>query len=278
MTFAERLDVAWRERGSMVCLGLDPDLSRMPEPLRGQDPADAIFHFNQAILDATADLLCAVKPQWAFFGALGEPGLRALVRTLQYLRERDPGLPVILDSKRGDVGSTAEQYAREAFDLYGADAVTVNPYLGYDATLPFLRRADRGVIVLCKTSNPGSGDFQDLVDSEGRPLYLRVAESVATRWNGSGNCGLVVGATYPEQLARVRDVVGDLPILVPGIGAQGGDLEASVRAGRDSRGYGLLLSSSRGILYAGSGQDFAQAARQEALALRDAIRRARTEG
>jgi orotidine-5'-phosphate decarboxylase len=271
VTFPEKLRIAWRERDSMACLGLDPDLSRMPSGLSSQ-PGRAILEFNKHILDATADLLCAVKPQWAFYGALGTEGLDALAATLAYCRERFPALPIILDFKRGDVGNTAEQYAVEGFDLYGADAVTVNPYLGKDATDPFLKRADRGVILLCKTSNRGSGDFQNVRDSEGTPLFLRVARTVALEWNANGNCGLVVGATFPEELARVRALVGDMPILVPGIGAQGGDLEASLRAGRDSTGYGLMVSSSRGILYASRDADYPQAARQAAQDLRDAMR------
>jgi orotidine-5'-phosphate decarboxylase len=181
---------------------------------------------------------------------------------------------VILDAKRGDIGSTAQMYAREAFDRYGADAVTVNPYLGRDSVQPFLDRSDKGVVILCRTSNPGAGDFQDL-EVDGRPLYQQVAATVARQWNTHGNCLLVTGATYPEQLAEVRAIVGDLPLLVPGIGAQGGDLQAVLRHGLTADATGLLISSSRAILYAGAGDDFAEAARQATRRLRDEINRHR---
>ncbi|MDE2258290.1 MAG: orotidine-5'-phosphate decarboxylase, partial [Xanthomonadaceae bacterium] len=187
------------------------------------------------------------------------------------------GVPVILDAKRGDIGSTAQHYAAEAFERYGADAVTVNPYLGRDSVQPFLDRADKGVIVLCRTSNPSARDLQDLIVPDGiggnRPLYQHVAQRVARDWNANGNCALVVGATYPEELREVRALVGDMPILVPGVGAQGGDVEAVVRNGRNTQGAGLIISSSRAILYAGSGEDFAAAARREAQKLREAIDR-----
>ena len=234
MGFHDRLAKAWSTSGSMLCVGLDPDPAAFPEPLDG---LRAIERFCIAIVDATADLVCAFKPQFAHFAAQrAEPQLEAVCR---YIRETYPDVVVVLDAKRGDVGSTAEHYAREAFGRYAADAVTVNPYLGTDAAAPFL--AAGGVLALCHTSNPGSAELQDL-DVGGVPLFERVATMVATRWSELGEAGLVVGATFPGQLARARELVGELPILVPGVGAQGGDLEASVRAGSVGPGTGLLLS------------------------------------
>ena len=194
--------------------------------------------------------------------------------TLAYLRERHPDVPVILDAKRGDIGSTAEQYALEAFERYGADAVTVNPYLGGDSITPFTRYRDKGVVILCRTSNPGARDLQDL-EVGGEPLYAHLARKVAQEWNANGNCLLVVGATWPEQLRRVRELVGDMPLLVPGVGAQGGEVRTLVGAGKTADGTGLIVNSSRGILYASSGPDFAQAARAAAIATRDEINRYR---
>ena len=266
MSFIQSLCRRWHDADSLLCVGLDPEPARFPAPLK--DGPDAAFAFCRAIVDATADLVCAFKPQIAHFAALGAE--TQLERLIAHIHEHHPGVPVILDAKRGDIGSTAERYASEAFDRYRADAVTVNPYLGRDAAQPFLDRADRGVVVLCRTSNPGAGDFQDL-DAGGRPLYLHVAERVAHEWNGHGNCALVVGATWPGQLAQVRAVAGEMPILVPGVGAQGGDVEAVLRAGCTTNGTGLLVSSSRAIAYAGNGPDFAERARDEARMLRDRI-------
>ena len=270
MNFMDALRRRWTEANSLVCVGLDPEPAKFPAHLRG-DP-DAVFDFNRAIVDATADLVCCFKPQIAHFAALGAE--TALTRLIAHIHARHPGIPVILDAKRGDIGSTAQNYAIEAFDRHGADAVTVNPYLGRDSLQPFLDRADKGVIILCRTSNPGAGDMQDLPVA-GRPLYQHVAEKVAREWNGHGNCALVVGATWPEQLREVRAVVGDLPLLVPGVGAQGGDVAQLVGNGKSVDGSGLMISSSRAILYAGSGRDFADAARLAALALRDEINRYR---
>jgi orotidine-5'-phosphate decarboxylase len=264
------LRARWSDAGTLLCVGLDPEPSKFPASLR--DAPDAVFEFCRAIVDATAEAVCAFKPQIAHFAALGaEP---ALQRVIAHIHAVHPGIPVILDAKRGDIGSTAAHYAGEAFDRYGADAVTVNPYLGRDSAQPYLDRADRGVVVLCRTSNPGSGEFQDL-SVDGRPLYQHVAQRVARDWNANGNCLLVVGATWPDELAQVRALVGDLPFLVPGIGAQGGDVEAVVRQGADAGGTGLVISSSRAILYAGAGADFADAARAAAIAQRDNINRYR---
>jgi orotidine-5'-phosphate decarboxylase len=270
MHFIASLQQRWRDAGTLLCVGLDPEPARFPAQLRGAP--DAVFAFCRAIVDATADAACAFKPQIAHFAALGAED--ALQRLVAHIHAAHPGVPVILDSKRGDIGSTAAHYANEAFDRYGADGVTINPYLGRDSAQPFLDRADRGVVVLCRTSNPGSGEFQDL-PVDGRPLYQHVAQRVARDWNANGNCMLVVGATWPEELAQVRALVGDLPFLVPGIGAQGGDVEAVVRQGATADGTGLVISSSRAILYAGDGEDFARAARRAALAQRDAINRYR---
>ncbi|HUD43781.1 MAG TPA: orotidine-5'-phosphate decarboxylase [Dokdonella sp.] len=270
MSFMTLLADAWRRHDSLVCVGLDPEPGRLPVSLGG-GPA-AIGAFCRAIVDATADRVCAYKPQIAHFAAQrAEDQLEALIA---YIHERHPGIPVILDAKRGDIGSTAQHYAAEAFDRYGADAVTLNPYLGRDSAQPFLDRADKGVILLCRTSNPGARDFQDLL-VDGRPLYQHVAETIATQWNGHGNCALVTGATWPEEIAAVRALVGDLPLLVPGVGAQGGDVEAVVRNGASANGTGLLISSSRAILYASNGEDFAEAARAATEALRTSINRYR---
>lgn len=275
MTFMQSLQAAWRRNDSLVCVGLDPEPAKFPAHLRS-DP-DAIFAFCRAIVDATADLVCAFKPQIAHFAAHGAEG--ALERLVAHVHEAHPGVPVILDAKRGDIGSTAQHYASEAFERYRADAVTVNPYLGRDSVQPFLDRADKGVILLCRTSNPGSWDLQELPvadgNGEGRKLYQHVAELVAREWNANGNCALVVGATWPGELADVRHRVGDVPLLVPGVGAQGGDVEAVVRNGRAADGAGLMISSSRAILYAGDGEDFADAARGAATTLRDEINRHR---
>jgi orotidine-5'-phosphate decarboxylase len=266
MSFMHSLRAAWQRNDSLVCVGLDPEPARFPGRFAGD--ADAVFAFCRDIVDATADLACCFKPQVAHFAALGAE--HALERLIAHIHAHQPGVPVILDAKRGDIGSTAQHYANEAFDRYGADAVTVNPYLGRDSVQPFLDRADKGVVVLCRTSNPGARDLQDL-EVDGRPLYQHVAAVVASEWNGHGNCLLVTGATWPGELAAVRRLVGGMPLLVPGVGAQGGDVEAVVRNGRTPDGTGLLVSSSRAILYAGSGDDFADAARQATLALRDAI-------
>jgi orotidine 5''-phosphate decarboxylase, subfamily 2 len=270
MHFMQSLQQAWARNDSLVCVGLDPEPAKFPAHLRGKP--DAVFEFCRAIVDATADLVCAFKPQIAHFAALRAED--ALERLIAHIHRQHPGVPVILDAKRGDIGSTAQHYVTEAFDRYGADAVTLNPYLGRDSVQPFLDRADKGVILLCRTSNPGGADFQAL-DCGGAPLYLRVAETIAREWNTNNNCALVTGATWPEELGNVRSVVGDMPLLVPGIGAQGGDVEAVLRHGRTHDGSGLLISSSRAILYAGNGEDFAEAARTSALELRDTINRYR---
>ena len=272
MKFTEQLASAWQKNNSLLCVGLDPDPAKFPAHLK--DRPNAIFQFCAEIVDATADLACAFKPQIAYFAARrAEDQLEALIA---HIRTKHPGVPVILDAKRGDIGSTAEQYAIEAFERYQADAVTVNPYMGRDSVEPWLAYTDKGVILLCRTSNPGGSDFQfQKVGAGEMALYELVAEKVAKDWNTTGQCALVVGATFPGEIARVREIVGDMPLLVPGIGAQGGDIEATVKAGRTTAGTGLMINSSRAILYAGKGEDFADAARKVAAATRDAINRYR---
>lgn len=295
--FREMLEARWAI-GSAVCVGLDSEFGKIHESARtsgnecGVSIPNSIVAFNRAIVEATHNLVCAYKPNIAFYEEHGDEGLAALHRTIMDIRAIAPDVPVILDAKRGDIGSTNAGYVRMAFEFLGVDAITVHPYLGAEALRPFLERSDKGIIVLCRTSNSGAGEFQDLsvtptwederrwnLPSVGRgeedptpmPLYQYIAYRVSREWNGGGNCALVVGATYPGELATVRGIVGDMPILVPGIGAQGGDLKKTVRAGRDSRGRGMIINSARGIIFASSGPDFAEAARREALRLRDAI-------
>lgn len=266
VTFIEQLSAAWQTQNSQLCIGLDPDLAKFPAHLQGKP--DAILTFSKAIIDATADIACSFKPQIAYFAALrAEDQLEDICK---YLHERYPHIPIVLDAKRGDIGATAEQYAREAFERYGADAVTVNPYMGFDSVQPYVERKDKGVIVLCRTSNAGGSDLQFL-NVDGKPLYQHVAHLVADKWNSYGQCALVVGATFPNELAQVRAIVGDMPLLIPGIGAQGGDIKATVESGRTANGTGMMINSSRAILYAKSDENFAQAARQVAMDTRDTI-------
>lgn len=270
MSFSTTLSAAWERSDSLVCVGLDPDIAKIPEQLRHH--TNPFLEFNKAIVDATADLVCAYKPQIAYYAARGAE--RELELTIDYIHRSHPGIPVILDAKRGDIGSTAEQYAREAFDRYAADAVTVNPYMGPDTLQPFLDRQDKGVIVLCRTSNPGAVAFQDLV-CNGEKIYQIVARKAAREWNTHGNVLLVVGATFPDELQQIRSIVGEMPLLIPGIGAQGGDVRAAVINGRNSRNTGMLINSSRGIIYAAQGRHFAEAARAATLALKESINRYR---
>jgi orotidine-5'-phosphate decarboxylase len=265
--FFAKLREAIQRNQSFLCVGLDPDPARLPD----RDVAA----FNHAIIEATADLVCVYKPNLAFYEALGPRGMEVLQRTVEAIPK---GIPVIADAKRGDIGSTAEAYARALFDVYGFDAATVNPYLGGDALSPFLERADKGVFVLCRTSNPGGADLQDRLiaaDGAARPLYEVVAELARDKWNTRGNVGLVTGATYPEELGRIRRLCPDMTFLLPGVGAQGADVAAAVRNALDEGGGGFIITSSRQILYASSGRDYAQAARRAAQALRDEINRQR---
>ena len=268
MGFSPRLHAAWKHADSLVCVGLDPDPRRFPESVGTGE--QAIEKFCRDIIDATGDAVCAFKPQIAYFAA--NRAESALERICEHVRREHPGVVLILDAKRGDIGDTAEMYAREAFDRYGADAVTVNPWLGTDSLEPFFARRDRGVIVLCRTSNPGSHEVQD-VGAE--PLYERIARRAATEWSTRADVGLVVGATQPSELKRVRDIVGDLPILVPGVGAQGGDPATVVAHGATANGTGLIVNSSRAILYASPDADYAVAARRATVELRDSLNAAR---
>jgi orotidine-5'-phosphate decarboxylase len=269
-TFIQQLAQAWKANDSLVCVGLDPEIERLPASLAAE--ASPIFQFNKAIIDATADLVCAYKPQFAHYAAYEAED--QLERTIEYIHRTYPGIPVILDSKRGDVGNTAERYALEAFERYAADAVTVNPYLGGDSLEPFLKYENKGVVILCRTSNSGARDIQDLQVGS-RRVYHVIAEFIAQRWNTRGNCMMVVGATYPRELAEIRTIAGDIPFLVPGVGAQGGDVAQAVQSGRTRDGTGLVISSSRAILYASSGTDFAAAARKATSTLRDQINASR---
>ena len=263
MSFASKLLAANQANKSLLCVGLDADLDLMAE----RD----VVRFCKHIIDATADLVCAYKPNWAFYEALGVEGMEALMQVRQYVPSH---IPVIADVKRGDIGNTSAMSARAVFDVFGFDAMTVNPYGGYDALESYLAYRDGGVFVWCRSSNPGAADFQSLLvqreAEEVRPLYEVVAEK-ARDWNRYGNVGLVVGATYPEELRRVRALCPDQIILIPGVGTQGGDLEASVRNGVDRDGHGAIINVGRQILYASRSEDYAEAARTAALKLRDAI-------
>jgi orotidine-5'-phosphate decarboxylase len=270
MTFLDLLNARWRAADTLLCVGLDPDPARFPAHLQNR-PA-AIYEFCRAIVDATADMACAFKPQIAYFASARAED--QLERLIAHIRAEHPAVPVILDAKRGDIGSTAEHYAREAFERYAAHAVTLSPYMGFDSIEPYLEYPERGAFLLCRTSNAGGNDLQ-MLDVGGERVFERVARLAGSTWNRNGQLGLVVGATFPGELARVRALVGDLPLLVPGIGAQGGDVEASVKAGQTAAGVGMVVNSSRAILYAGKGADFAEKARAAAQATRDEINRYR---
>lgn len=260
--FFERVALSQAAHSTLLCIGLDPDPARFPDSIRTSP--EPIFTFNKAIIDATADLVCCYKPQIAHYAAVGAED--QLQKTIDYIHERK--LAVLLDAKRGDVGSTAEKYAAELFERYGADGITINPYLGLDAMEPYLDYKDKGVFILCRTSNPGGADLQNLELKDGRQLFEHVARQAATVWNTHGNVGLVVGATQPSELARIRELVGSMTLLLPGIGAQGGEVEATIAAGQ---GGGMIVSSSRAILYASAGDDFDKKARAMAIATRDEI-------
>ena len=273
MDFKSKISSAAQQSDSLLCVGLDPDVSKFSESVRQK--REALFEFNKAIIDATADLVCAFKPNSAFYEGEGDAGISALKSTCDYLRQHYPAVPVILDFKRGDIGNTNEHYAQFAFEHLGVDAVTIHPYLGHEANEPFLRYREKGIIVLCRTSNPGAGELQDL-ELNGKKLYQVVAEHVAGDWNAEGNCHLVMGAPYPEELAWVRKAVGEhMWFLVPGAGTQGGDLGQTVKAGVNQQGMGIIVNSSREVLYASAGDDFAAAARAKATNIRDEINKHR---
>ena len=272
-TFLDMLHSASTRNQSMLCVGLDPEPTRFPAQMQGNPRK--IYDFCAAIVDATADVVCAFKPQIAYFAAHGAE--EQLERLMQHLRANAPHVPVILDAKRGDIGSTAEQYAKEAFERYGADAVTLSPFMGFDSVAPYLAYPGKGAFLLCRTSNPGGDDLQNqrLASIDGQPLlYEHIAGLVQGPWNKNGQLGLVVGATYPAEIERVRALAPTVPLLIPGVGAQGGDAAATVRAGWRPNGP-IVVNSSRAILYASNGADFAAAARREAIKTRDMLQAAR---
>ena len=280
MNFIDKLHAAERAHQSLLCVGLDPDPAKLPGAWRGQP--ERIFEFCARIVDATADLVIAFKPQIAYFAA--HRAEAQLERLMDHMRAHAPGVPIILDAKRGDIGSTAEQYAIEAFERYGADAVTLSPFMGFDSVQPYLTHAGKGAFLLCRTSNPGGDDLQSqrLASVPGQPLlYEHVAQLAQGPWNLNGQLGLVVGATYPDEIERVRQLAPTLPLLIPGVGAQGGDALATVRAGyrqHEGRTSGpIIVNSSRAILYASSNDDFDQAARREALKTREVLEAARAQ-
>jgi orotidine-5'-phosphate decarboxylase len=260
--FIDLLQPHWRQQ-HFLCVGLDADYTKLPPHLQQISVAAALFQFNRAIVDATAAYCCAFKPNIAFYEGYGLEGLDALIKTNHYIREAYPGIPIILDAKRADIGNTNFGYLKAVKSIFGADAITVHPYLGKEALRPFLDDRDLGVIVLCHTSNPGAGEFQELVVAKVE-FYKKVASNVNKNWNYNQNCALVVGATYPRQIGEIRAIAPELPLLIPGIGAQGGDLEKTVRYGLDANQGGIIINASRSIIYASRGEDFAQAAGKEA--------------
>ncbi|HBC69525.1 MAG: orotidine-5'-phosphate decarboxylase [Duodenibacillus sp.] len=270
MLFTEKLSARSRLVDSMLCVGLDPDVSRLPECVKSAP--DPIFAFCEQIVRSTAPYVCAFKPQIAYFAA--NRAESALERIIAFIKQDYPDIPVILDAKRGDIGSTAKQYAKEAFVRYGADAVTLSPYMGFDTIEPYFEYPDRGVIVLCRTSNPGGRDIEELL-AGGEMVYERIARLAGSSWNRTGQMCLVVGATQPKEIAAVRRLAPGVPLLVPGIGAQGGDVNAAVAAGLDAEGWGMIINSSRAVIYAGKDEHFGQAAAEAARATRDAIRAAK---
>ncbi len=292
MTFMEMLQAKWDE-GKFVCVGLDPDYSKIPDFIKAgvgggnhnDHKAEVITNFCQAIVNSTYEYVLAYKPNSAFFERYGWEGMLALENVIAYIKHTYPDIPVILDAKRGDIGNTNDGYVEATFEVMNADAITVHGYMGQESLKPFLDRADKGVIVLCRTSNPGAGEFQSLeITLQGDPnrlydydehqvsLYKIIARHIAKRWNSNGNCAVVVGATAPAELAEVRRIVGDMPILLPGIGAQGGDLEKTVLAGINSKGDGIIVNLSRSVLYASAEDNFAEAAVAEVIKINDAIR------
>lgn len=272
MTFIQKLEKHWKQ-GKFVCIGSDSDYSKIPVFLKlGKSIEQSILIFNKKIIDETHDLICAYKPNSAFYEAYGAEGLTALKKTIQYVHKKYPKILVILDAKRADIGSTNLGYVKFAFDELCADAITLHPYLGQEAVEPFLARKDKFVFILVKTSNIGANEFQNLKINR-KALYEIVAENVAKKWNKNGNCGVVVGATYPSELKIVRKIVGDMPILIPGIGAQGGDVKATIKAGKDSRGFGMIINSGRAVIFASKEKDFAKIARQKTIDLSNDIKK-----
>ncbi|RJR16384.1 orotidine-5'-phosphate decarboxylase [Candidatus Microgenomates bacterium] len=272
MTFQQKLDNIVAKNNSLLCVGLDSDWNKLPEVVKKEEYPQ--FVFNKAIIDATHDLVCAYKPNSAFYEYLGSEGVRQLKLTCDYLLETYPEIPIILDAKRADIGNTNNGYISFAYDYLQVDAITLHPYLGSEALKPFINRTDKGAIVLCRTSNPGAGELQDL-QIDGQPLYKLVAQKATHEWNKNGNVMLVVGATYPEELAEVRQIVGDMTLLVPGVGAQGGDVEKTVKAGLNSKKAGIIINASRSIIFASKAEDFTQKGREETEKLQIEINRYR---
>jgi len=267
MKFLDQLADITKKNNSLLCVGLDPDLEKLPAHLHSEKAQ--VFAFNREIIDATHDLVCAYKVQVAFYSAFAKE--EELAQTITYIHEHYPQVPVILDAKRNDISNTASLYVKEAFDRYKADAVTVNPFMGMDSLQPFLEQKDKGIMILCRTSNAGAKDLQDLKIVDGKPLYWHIANKAVKQWNKNNNVLLVIGATYPQELAEIRALTNDMTFLVPGVGAQGGDIEATVRSGINSNGAGLIINSSRTIIYASKEKDFAVAARKIAEQTRDQI-------
>jgi len=273
MDFLIKLRAAEARNNSLLCVGLDPDVAKLPSSIASQP--DPLFTFNKAIIDATADLVSVYKPNTAFYEGLGADGVKQLKQTCEYIQQNYSGIPILLDFKRGDIGNTNNYYAEYAFEYLGVDAITVHPYFGQEASEAFLAYKEKGIVILCRSSNPGAGEFQDL-EVDGKKLYRIVAEAVMNKWNENKNCLLMIGSPYPEELAEVRQALGDdVTFLIPGIGAQGGDVEATVKAGVNSKGTGVMISASRSVIFAGNGEDFAEAARAEAIKLRDEINKYR---
>lgn len=272
MTFQQKLDTVVSKNNSLVCVGLDSDYEKIPASLkRAESP---VYEFNKAIIDATADLVCAYKPNPAFYEAQGAFGVEQLKMTCDYIRLRHPEVALIIDAKRGDIANTNRAYAKYVFDYLGGDAVTLHPYLGKEALQPFLDYAEKGCIILCRTSNPGAGEFQDLLIN-GERLYAHVACRVVEEWNANGNCLLMVGATYPKELAEIRAIAGEVPILVAGIDTQGGAVEEVLKDGLNAQKAGLIINASRSIIFSSGGEDFVQVARGKARHLREEVNRYR---
>jgi orotidine-5'-phosphate decarboxylase len=270
MDFVKMLEDRFNRSGSLICVGLDSDASRLP---RGQD----MFSFNKAIIDATADLVCSYKLNSAYYEAAGTRGIEAMRQTFDYIHTKYPDIPTILDAKRADIGSTNNAHVRYAFEYLGADSITVQPYPGHEALEPFLACKDKGIIVWCRSSNPGAAEIQDLMVN-GKKVYQILAENVRNEWNYNNNCLIVVGATYPEEMAEIRQIVGDdITFLVPGVGKQGGSAEEVIKNGINSRGTGLIIHSAREIIFASSGKDFAEAARQKTIELKNIVNEARSK-
>jgi len=276
MNFTKKLEKIQEKNNSLVCVGLDSNYSKIPNFVKkSRSVYEGILYFNKQIIDMTYDLVCAYKPNLAFYEAQGADGFKALKETISYIRKKDEDIVIIADAKRADIGSTNKGYVKALFNYFGFNAVTLHPYLGQEALEPFLKLKDRGFIILCRTSNPGAGEFQDLIcnDEEfGRlPLYKIIAHRVSKYWNKNNNCLLVVGATYPDELAEVRKIVGDMDLLIPGIGRQGGDVKKTVKAGKNSKGRGMIINSSRSIIFASNEKDFTDAARRETEKLKKMI-------